>query len=595
MCGICGELNFNGQAANLSTIERMMKQLSQRGPDHGGSFSDGALAFGHRRLSIIDLSSKAHQPMIDSNLGLSIVFNGTIYNYKELKNKLKKIGYNFFSEGDTEVILKAFHKWGTNCVEKLHGMFAFAIWNHQTQQLFLARDRFGIKPLYYSQQNQKIIFASTLQALVVTGEINTQIDPIALHYHLTIHAIPAPHSLLQGIQKVTPASWILFERDGKYKKEIYWHLNATRPEKPKNDQEWLDLTREMLKKAVESHELAADVPVGVLLSGGVDSSLLTAMLVGNNRTSSPSRTASPHENLLTFSIGFEDTDQEKGNEFDYSDLVAKHCKTRHHRLLIPNRDVLARLPDAVAAMNEPMISHDVVAFYLLSEYVSQHVKVVLSGQGADEVFGGYLYHQQMYQNNTFESFYFDRNHKEFLETVSSDFHGENYSHQLVEEHLHLSEADEFIDQVLRFDITTLLVDDPVKRVDNMTMAWGLESRVPFLDHQLVELAAQMPPSFKMKENGKYPLKALARELLPSQIIDRPKGYFPMPALRYVKGEFEEFMREILYSETCRNRHLFQHSYIDKLFNNPDTRFSPLMSNKLWHLASLELWLQLLKI
>ncbi len=581
MCGICGELNFNGQPANLSLIEKMMKQLSRRGPDHGGSFSDGALAFGHRRLSIIDLSTKAHQPMIDSNLGLSIVFNGTIYNYKELRTELKKLGYNFFSEGDTEVILKAFHKWGTNCVEKLHGMFAFAIWNHQTQQLFLARDRFGIKPLYYSQQNQKLIFASTLQALVATGEINTQIDPIALHYHLTIHAIPAPHSLLQGIQKLAPASWLLFDRDGNYKKEIYWHLNATRPEKPKTDQEWLDLTRETLKKAVESHEVIADVPVGVLLSGGVDSSLLTAMLA--------------NENLLTFSIGFEDTEQEKGNEFDYSDLVAKHCKTRHHRLLIPNKDVLARLPDAVAAMNEPMISHDVVAFYLLSEYVSQHVKVVQGGQGADEVFGGYLYHQKMYQNNAFEPFYFDRNHEEFLETVSPAFHGENYSRQLVEKHLNLPNAEEFIDQVLRFDITTLLVDDPVKRVDNMTMAWGLESRVPFLDHQLVELAAQMPPSFKMKDNGKYPLKALARELLPSQVIDRPKGYFPMPALRYVKGEFEEFMKEILYSETCRNRGLFQRSYIDNLFQNPNARFSPLMSNKLWHLASLELWLQLLYI
>jgi len=581
MCGICGELNFKGQAADLTIIEKMMKQLVRRGPDHGGSFSDGALAFGHRRLSIIDLSTKAHQPMIDSNLGLSIVFNGTIYNYKELRTELKKLGYNFFSEGDTEVILKAFHQWGTKCVEKLHGMFAFAIWNHQTQQLFLARDRFGIKPLYFSQTNKSLRFASTVQALISSGDINTQLDPIALHYHLTIHAIPAPHSIFQGIQKLKPASWLLFERDGSSKSGIYWHLNAQRPEKPLKDQQWLDLTRETLKKAVESHKLAADVPVGVLLSGGVDSSLLTAMLA--------------NENLSTFSIGFEDTDQEKGNEFDYSDLVAKHCKTRHHRLLIPNRDVLARLPDAVAAMNEPMISHDVVAFYLLSEYVSQHVKVVLGGQGADEVFGGYLYHQKMYQHNAFEPFYFDRDHAEFLETVSLAFHGDNYSRQLVEEQLHLSNAEEFIDQVLHFDITTLLVDDPVKRVDNMTMAWGLESRVPFLDHRLVELAAQMPPHFKMKDNGKHPLKALARELLPSQVIDRPKGYFPMPALRYVKGEFENFMREILYSDTCRNRHLFQRSYIDKLFNNPDNRFSPLMSNKLWHLASLELWLQLLNL
>jgi asparagine synthase (glutamine-hydrolysing) len=296
-------------------------------------------------------------------------------------------------------------------------------------------------------------------------------------------------------------------------------------------------------------------------------------------------------------VGFEDQPEERGSEFEYSDQVVKRYPTKHHRYLIPNQEVLKRLPEAVKHMAEPMVGQDAVAFYLLAERVSQVVKVVQSGQGADEVFGGYFWYPLMNaeRGSSLERFrrhYFDRDHGEYLKTVNSVYHGPDYTAQTVSEHFAQVDADEFLDQVLHFDVTTLIVDDPVKRVDNMTMAWGLEARVPFLDHQLVELAAQMPPELKIQDNGKYVLKKIARGLVPDAIIDRPKGYFPMPALKYVRGEFLKFMKAVLNSQACRERELFRRSYLDNLLASPEGHLTPLQGSKLWHAALLELWLQL---
>jgi asparagine synthase (glutamine-hydrolysing) len=337
---------------------------------------------------------------------------------------------------------------------------------------------------------------------------------------------------------------------------------------------------------VKSHLDVADVPVGVLLSGGLDSSLLVALLA-----------QSGVRDLLTFSIGFEDVPEERGNEFEYSDQVAERYGTRHHRYAIANAEVLSRLPEAVKAMSEPMVGQDAVAFYLLAERVSHEVKAVQSGQGADEVFGGYFWYPRMEAETgsdleRFRRHYFDRDHEEYLETVMPCYAGPDHTAKLIESMLAAPGADTFLDRVLRLDVTTLIVDDPVKRVDNMTMAWGLEARVPFLDYPLVELALQMPPELKLRENGKYPLKAMARALLSKPVIDRPKGYFPMPALKYVRGAFLEFMRDILNSEACRQRGLFQRAYVERLLAAPEVHLTRLHGSKLWHLALLELWLQL---
>jgi asparagine synthase (glutamine-hydrolysing) len=604
MCGICGELRFDQSAPDMAALQRMTARLARRGPNHEGFYSDGVLAFGHRRLAIIDLSAHADQPMLDKVLHLALVFNGTIYNYKELRAELVEMGYEFFSEGDSEVILKSYHAWGEHCVERFYGMFAFAIWDLRSRALFLARDRLGIKPLYYALDGVRLRFASTMQALLAGGGVDTSLDPIALHHHFTLHSVvPAPRTILQGIKKLPPAHTLTFsnkkvgvhadhnipsplnDSSSEVSLRCYWQLDATRPEQALSEQDWLNATRNVLRRAVERHRLASDVPVGVLLSGGLDSSLLVGLL------------AEHVDELNTFSIGFEAVAGEQADEFEYSDLLAKHFNTKHHKFSVPNSEVLKRLPEAIAEMSEPMPSYDVTAFYLLGEQVSQEVKVVLAGQGADEVFGGYFWYPLMDAAigtplERFAQHYFDRDHAEYLEMISPKYHTDDVTAAWVAGELEKPHAHEFLDQVLRMDVTSLMVDDPVKRVDNMTMAWGLEARVPFLDHELVELAAKMPPSLKLKEGGKFPLKAVARGVIPDAVIDRPKGYFPVPALKYVRGELLERMRDILQSSACINRGLYQRNYVEKLLAAPENHLTRIQGSKLWHLALLEWWLQI---
>ncbi|MEJ1436201.1 MAG: N-acetylglutaminylglutamine amidotransferase [Candidatus Sedimenticola sp. (ex Thyasira tokunagai)] len=587
MCGLCGELRLDGRSADLGVIHMMKGRLEKRGPDHDGCYSDGPLGFGHRRLAIIDLTEHANQPMVDQDLGIALVFNGTIYNYPALREELKGMGYHFFSEGDTEVILKAWHAWGEQCVERLSGMFAFVVWDQQKRQLFLARDRMGIKPLYYSHGNGWFRFASTVQALLQPGGIDTTIDPVALHHQFTLHAvIPAPRTILNGVRKLQPGHCMVIDEQGNSRERRYWHLPAIRPAQPLSDGEWLEAIHDALRKAVKKRSEIADVPVGVLLSGGLDSSLLVALLAEAGVS-----------DLRTFSVGFEDHPDEKGNEFEFSDPVAERYGTKHNKYLVPNSEVLNRLPEAVDAMAEPMFGQDAVAFYLLSEQVSKEVKVVQSGQGADEVFGGYFWYPRMMAESSgtplerFAKHYFDRDHEELRQMVAPAHRGEDYTSQKIAELLAEPEADTFLDAVLRMDVTTLIVDDPVKRVDNMTMAWGLEARVPFLDQELVELAMRCPPELKLREGGKYPLKAMARGLIPDAVIDRPKGYFPMPALKYVRGDFLHFMRDILESQACRERGLYAPAYVNMLLASPEMHHTRLQGSKLWHMALLEYWLQ----
>ena len=587
MCGLFGALSFDASSIPPEQAEAMSARVARRGPDDRGEYYDGPVMLGHRRLSIIDLSPAGHQPMADASGRYHIVFNGTIYNYPELREQLIGMGYRFNSHSDTEVILNAYAHWGDDCVELLHGMFAFAIWNSERRNLFLARDRMGIKPLYYARSPAGFYFASNPQALLATGLFATDIDPVGLHHQLSLHAvIPAPHTLIRSIRKCRPAYYMNVAADGEISEQRYWNLVARRPAERLSAEEWNRAIHDALMQAVRKRLTIADVPVGVLLSGGLDSSLLVALL----------DEAGQHD-IRTFSIGFEDQPEERGNEFEYSDPVAERYATDHQKFLVPNDEVLTRLPEAVEAMAEPMFGQDAIAFYLLSEQVSRSVKVVQSGQGADEVFAGYFWYAQMWaaQNEDpltrFASRYIDRDHDEYLQTVAAAYRGEDYTSPLIEDNLRSADADSFLDAVLRFDVTTLIVDDPVKRVDNMTMAWGLEARVPFLDHHLVELAASCPPELKLKHGGKGVLKEIARGRIPDAVIDRPKGYFPMPALKYVRGDFYRFMADTLNSQVSRDRGLFDRAYIDRLLAEPEQHFTRLNGSKLWHCALLEYWLQ----
>jgi len=563
-----------------------MEIMIARGPDSSGTREDGRVRLGHRRLKIIDLSDASSQPLTDEKLGLSIVYNGAIYNYPTLREELLGKGYEFFSHGDTEVILKAYHAWGDDCVQHLNGMFAFAVTEHRTGRVFCARDRLGIKPFYYSRHQGTIRFASSLPALLAAGDVDTSLDPVALNYYMTFHAVvPAPHTMLNGVRKLPPATTWAIEPDGTEQFRTYWTLGFG----PREDQkgydfeEWKAETLRVMRKSVE-RRLVADVPVGVLLSGGLDSSLIVGLLA-----------EAGHPGIETFSIGFESVGGEEGDEFKYSDIIVDHFKTSHHKLFIDAARTLPALHECVQQMSEPMVSHDNVGFYLLSQEVAKFVKVVQSGQGADEIFGGYHWYPPMLDTadafETYKASFFDRDFEDYRQFIHPDLVTDDFAGEFVRNHFAQPGATRPIDQAMRLDALIMLVDDPVKRVDNNTMAASLEARVPFLDHEVVEFAANVPGELKIKDGGKYVLKEAARSVIPAGVIDRPKGYFPVPALKYLRGDFLELAREYTTNDKASARGLFQKPYLDRLLAEPEAHITPLRGSKLWQAALLEFWLQ----
>ena len=584
MCGICGELRFDRGQATANNVQTMADVMSGRGPDGCGVFVQKGVALGHRRLKIIDLSDASHQPMLDPELGLACVFNGIIYNYKELRRELEGRGYRFFSSGDTEVLLKAYHAWGEDCVQRFMGMFAFAVWERDSGAVVLGRDRLGIKPLYLADVRDGLLFASSLPALLATGKVSREINPVALHHYFSFHAVvPAPHTLLQGVRKLPPATLLRIGSDGALRQRVYWTPEFNCLEPDKSETAWRDDVLAALRTAVD-RRMVADVPVGVLLSGGLDSSLVVGLLAE----------AGARE-LNTFSIGFEAVDDLSGDEFQYSDIVARRFGTVHHRVSISSAEALANLRACVRAMSEPMVSHDNIGFYLLSREVAKHLTVVQSGQGADEVFAGYHWYPPMMDSRDavgdYARLFCDRDHADYARLVESHWVGKDFSREFIRAGFAAPGADRAIDKVLRMDALTMLVDDPVKRVDNMTMAWGLEARVPFLDHELVELAARIPAELKLRNGGKYILKEAARAVIPHEVIDRPKGYFPVPALKYLRGSFLGFVQETLRQPEARKRGIVRQDYLDELLRAPEKHITPLGGSKLWQVAVLELWLQ----
>ncbi len=589
MCGFSGELAFAGNAPRPEVVRAMTARLERRGPDDEGYFSHRNLALGHRRLSIIDLTDRGSQPLVDRDLGLTVAFNGCIYNYRELRAKLEEKGYAFFSHSDTEVISKAFHAWGSASLQRFQGMFAFAIQEHDSGRVHLVRDRLGIKPLYLARpgDGKRICFASSLPALLAVDDVDTTIDPVALHHYLSFHAVvPAPRTVLSGVRKLPPATILTIEADGSSREETYWKLSWERDDADlaREPGEWAEMVGEALQRAV-NRRMVADVPVGVLLSGGIDSSLIVGLLADSGQ-----------KHLNTFSIGFESGGGEEGDEFRYSDAVAKHFATEHHRLYMGEREVLGALPDAIASMSEPMTSHDNVAFYLLSAEVKKHVKVVQSGQGADEVFGGYHWYPPLAENDgggadDYAGVFFDRDHEAIQRLAPGvEFTGD-VSRRFVADCFDSSGARSLIDRAMHLDTTVMLPNDPVMRVDNMTMASGLEARVPFLDHELVELAARIPAKHKLADGGKGVLRTFARGRIPDSVIDRPKGYFPVPALKFLRGSTLDMVADALRSQRARERNLFDSDALEPLIARPDDHITPLGGAALWQVGLLELWLQ----
>lgn len=589
MCGICGEVRFDGAPADVAAVDTMTHEMVARGPDAGGVWAQGQVALGHRRLSIIDLSARGCQPMVDPELGLALVFNGCIYNYRALRDELRGHGYRFFSHADSEVILKAFHAWGPACVERFVGMFAFAVTNLETGVVTLARDRLGVKPLYVSQNGARLRFASSLRAIVRAGDVDTSLDPVALHHYMSFHSVvPAPRTMFVGVNKLPPATYRVVQPDGRSEDTLYWEPLLTRREEHTDwdAHTWGEALLDSLRTSVE-RRMVADVPVGVLLSGGFDSSLIVALLAEQGQ-----------RDLATFSIGFDSAAGEPGDEYAYSDIVARTFGTDHHKIHVPTEALLPAIEPTIAAMSEPMVSHDCIAFYLLSREVAQHVKVVQSGQGADEILAGYDWYPPLAQvqrhetSSTYQRVFFDRSHDEVNALISPAFALDaDPSWEFVHRHQARPGADSALDAALRLDTQVMLVDDPVKRVDTMTMAWGLEARVPFLDHEFVELAAACPPEHKLAGGGKGVLKEAGRRLVPKEVIDRTKGYFPVPGIRHLDGEVLDLVRDTLTGEAARGRGIFRSEPINALLADPNATRTTLGSNELWQVALLEMWLQ----
>jgi asparagine synthase (glutamine-hydrolysing) len=400
--------------------------------------------------------------------------------------------------------------------------------------------------------------------------------------------VPAPRTILNGVRKLPPATVRTVQPDGTSTEYVYWRPSHTRrPEHAgMTARDWRDMVLESLRVAVR-RRMVADVPVGVLLSGGLDSSLIVALLATEGQTG-----------LQTFSVGFHAAAGEAGDEFEYSDFVAEHFSTDHQQIVVDPARLLPAVDDAVTAMAEPMVSHDCVAFYLLAQEVSKSVRVVQSGQGADEVFAGYSWYPPLAQVpraravEAYAAQFTDRPHAELADILEPEWVlGTDPSRAFIGEQFAAPGADETLDAALRLDSTVMLVDDPVKRVDNMTMAWGLEARVPFLDHELVELAAACPPELKLAHGGKGVLKDAARDVVPDAIIDRPKGYFPVPAIRHLEGPFLDRVRDAVTDPVAKARGLVRRDWLDMMLADPNTARTNLGSNALWQVALLEMWLQ----
>jgi asparagine synthase (glutamine-hydrolysing) len=587
VCGIAGELRWDGRPAAVADVARITAAMSARGPDGDGVWAAGGVALGHRRLAIIDLSQRGAQPMFDRELGLVVVFNGCIYNHRELRATLEGRGHRFVSTSDTEVLLKAYAEWGESFVDHLIGMFALCIVELETGRAVLARDRLGIKPLYLSDRAGALRFASDLTALVAGGGVDTSIDPVGLHHYLTFHAVvPAPRTILNGVQKLPPATVMVVEPDGRSRQRRYWRPDdqPVAVAADASPDEWREAVNDALVTSVR-RRLVADVPVGVLLSGGLDSSLVVALLAAEGQSG-----------LATFSIGFESAGGEEGDEFRWSDAVAERYGTSHHRFRIATAEVLDAVGPAIASMAEPMVSHDAVAFYLLSREVARDVKVVQSGQGADEVFAGYHWYQTLAGAtgdgvDAYAAAFCDRTHEQIAAVVTPDHAVDlDVSRAFVAEQFGRPGVGTPVERALRLDTEVMLVEDPVKRVDNTTMAWGLEARVPFLDHELVELAFACPVELKIANGGKGILKDVARAVLPADLIDRPKGYFPVPPLVHLGPSTVELLADALTSRAATDRGLFRPGHVRHLIDHPND-LTTLRYNQLWQLGVLELWLQ----
>ena len=584
LTAIAGEVAFKTTRAEERPVCAMLEHLANSSGHNPAVQHHGWFTFGQVRLD----DESAPGPLTNTEQQLTVLFDGRLYNRDDLHSALAP-HYRFQTGSPTEVVLAAYSHWGEDFVTHLHGNFAIVVADAQRQRLILCRDRLGVKPLYLAEVNGRLRFASTLPALVASGGIDTSLDKVGLHHYMSWHSIvPAPRTLLAGITKLPPATMRIIDADGQSQDRVYWQPNYAREASRQNwsASEWQEAIQQELATAVQRGIISQE-RMGVLLSGGLDSSLLVALLA-----------EAGVKDMATYSVGFDTVGSHTGHEFEYSDRVAQEFGTDHYTLQLGTNDLYAAVDDAIAAMPEPMASHDVPAFYLHSLAVADRSSVVQCGQGADEIFAGYNYHREAEGVSRDEALapfleaFEDRDHQDLAAVLSQEWLTDtNVSRELLVDYVNAPGAETAVDAVLRLETQLILADDPVKRVSSMSMPAGLESVLPFLDHKFVEFVITCPPELRTAQNGKGILKNIGRELLPVEVVDRPKGYFPVPALQHLDGPILTKVTEALQAPEARERGLFRQEFVDELLARPNDHYVPTGGNVLWQVGLLELWLQ----
>ncbi|MGA2356815.1 MAG: asparagine synthase (glutamine-hydrolyzing) [Terriglobales bacterium] len=626
MCGIAGILEFGGEArVNAGALREMCRVISHRGPDDEGFYTDGALGIGMRRLSIVDVAG-GHQPISNEDGTLWIVFNGEIYNHLALREQLIARGHRYSTHSDTETVIHLFEEYGVDCVQHLRGMFAFAIWNRNTRTLFIARDRLGIKPLYYKLTAERLLFGSEIKAVLAHGGIRPEFNRAALPEYLAFGYLSGEESFYAGIRKLLPGHAMKIGPDGKAEIKQYWDLDASTPHESHDASYYVQSYRELLEGAVESH-LMSDVPLGVFLSGGVDSSAVAALMTKLRR-----------EPVETFSVGYAEQAQ---SELPFARTVADHIRSRHHEVIVGEDDFFGALPHLIWHEDEPISWPSSVSLYFVAKLARERVTVVLTGEGADETLAGYARYAFTLKNaeldrvyrsvvpsflrrglrnsvatssllgatarrklehtflakdgNSWASFYFDNFFSAFGGAEQSELLTAEFAREAAPSSAYKNVLDywnhssgEMLQRLLYTDIKTYLVELLMKQ-DNMSMAASIESRVPFLDHVLVEFATRIPREVQIQGlAGKRILKKAVEDLLPHSILYRQKMGFPTPWSGWLAGPRLEAIRAMLMEPRSLDRGYFRREAVEKLFDDHRAQHRD-NADRIWRLLNLEWW------
>ncbi|HEY3618351.1 MAG TPA: asparagine synthase (glutamine-hydrolyzing) [Candidatus Sulfotelmatobacter sp.] len=626
MCGIAGILEFGAEArVDPGILRRMCDVMAHRGPDDDGFFIQGKIGLGMRRLSIVDLST-GHQPISNEDGSLWIVFNGEIYNHRALRERLITRGHQFRTQSDTESIVHLYEEYGKNCVEHLRGMFAFAIWDAKQQSLFVARDRLGIKPLYYRLTPKSFIFGSEIKVLLAYPGAAPELNRGALPEFLSFGYLSGDESFYNGVRKLMPGHRLEIDRRGNPHVEQYWDLPLTPEEKTHDEEFYVQSYRELLEGAVESH-LMSDVPLGVFLSGGLDSSAVAALMTRIRR-----------EPVETFSVGYS---EQTYSELPYARTMAQHLNSVHHEVFVSREDFFGALPNLIWHEDEPIVWPSSVSLFFVAQLARERVKVVLTGEGSDETLAGYSRYAFILKNTVFDrfyrglvpsavrssvrdfiatsswinasarrklshtflgrdgeswaSFYFDNFFSAFNQRDQSDLLADDFRDEILTGSAYRNvlgywekSSGELLQRLLYTDIKTYLVELLMKQ-DNMSMAASIESRVPFLDHVLVEWATRVPASVQIRgSSGKWILKKAMEDLLPPSIINRRKLGFPTPWSGWLGGSQLDSIEQLLLESRTMNRGLLKRAAVERLFREHRAQYRD-HYDRIWRLLNLELW------